>query len=46
MRQRLAELFELPTDRVNIKGKTGEKVGEIGRGEAMRATVIALLGPR
>jgi 2-C-methyl-D-erythritol 2,4-cyclodiphosphate synthase len=46
MRQRLAELFELPTDRVNLKGKTGEKVGEIGRGEAMRATVIALLGPR
>jgi 2-C-methyl-D-erythritol 2,4-cyclodiphosphate synthase len=46
MRQRLAELFERPTDRVNIKGKTGEKVGEIGRGEAMRATVIALLGPR
>jgi 2-C-methyl-D-erythritol 2,4-cyclodiphosphate synthase len=45
MRERLAELFELPVDRVNIKGKTGEKVDAIGRGEAMRATVVALLGP-
>jgi 2-C-methyl-D-erythritol 2,4-cyclodiphosphate synthase len=46
MRERLAALFELPVDRVNLKGKTGEKVGAIGRGEALRATVVALLGPR
>ncbi len=45
MRARLAELFALPVDRVNIKGKTGEKIGAIGRGEALRATVVALLGP-
>jgi len=45
MRARLAELFELPEDRVNVKGKTGEKVDAIGRGEALRATVVALLGP-
>lgn len=45
MRTRLAELFAVPVDRVNIKGKTGEKVDAIGRGEAMRATVVALLGP-
>lgn len=45
LRERLAALFELPVDRVNIKGKTGEKVDAIGRGEAMRATVVALLGP-
>lgn len=45
MRQRLAELFDLPVDRANIKGKTGEKVDAIGRGEAVRATVVALLGP-
>jgi 2-C-methyl-D-erythritol 4-phosphate cytidylyltransferase/2-C-methyl-D-erythritol 2,4-cyclodiphosphate synthase len=45
MRERLAVLFELPVDRVNIKGKTGEKVDAIGRSEAMRATVVALLGP-
>jgi 2-C-methyl-D-erythritol 2,4-cyclodiphosphate synthase len=45
LRARLAALFELPVDRVNIKGKTGEKVDAIGAGEAMRATVVALLGP-
>ena len=45
MRASLAALFELPVDRVNLKGKTGEQVDAIGRGEAMRATVVALLGP-
>jgi 2-C-methyl-D-erythritol 2,4-cyclodiphosphate synthase len=45
MRERIAALFGLPADRVNVKGKTGEKVDAIGRGEAMRATVVALLGP-
>ena len=45
VRARLAELFEVDVDRVNVKGKTGEKVDAIGRGEAMRATVVALLGP-
>jgi 2-C-methyl-D-erythritol 2,4-cyclodiphosphate synthase len=44
LRERLAALFEVPVDRVNVKGKTGEKVDAIGRGEAMRATVVALLG--
>lgn len=43
VRARLAELFALPLDRVNLKGKTGEGVDAIGRGEAMRATVVALL---
>lgn len=45
MRARLAELFEVPADRVNVKGKTGEQLDAIGRGEAIRATVVALLGP-
>ena len=44
MRERIAELFALDPDRVNVKGKTGEKVDAVGRGEACRATVIALLG--
>jgi len=44
MRERLAALFDVPVDRVNVKGKTGEKVDAIGRGEALRATVVALLG--
>lgn len=45
MRERIASLFGLTADRVNVKGKTGEKVDAIGRGEAMRATVVALLAP-
>ncbi|MGC6487074.1 MAG: 2-C-methyl-D-erythritol 2,4-cyclodiphosphate synthase [Planctomycetota bacterium] len=45
VRARIAELFELDADRVNVKGKTGEKVDAVGRGEACRATVVALLGP-
>ena len=44
MRQSLAKLFDLEFDRVNLKGKTGEGIGAIGRGEALRATAIALLG--
>jgi len=43
MRARIAGLFGLDPDRVNLKGKTGEKVDAIGRGEAMRATAVALL---
>jgi 2-C-methyl-D-erythritol 2,4-cyclodiphosphate synthase len=46
MRARIAELFGTPPDRVNLKGKTGEKVDAIGRGEALRATAVVLLGPR
>jgi 2-C-methyl-D-erythritol 2,4-cyclodiphosphate synthase len=46
MRKRIAELFFLEVDRVNVKGKTGEKVDAVGRGEACRATVVALLGTR
>ena len=45
-RRRIADLFELPADAVNLKGKTGEKMGAIGRGEAMRATAVALVGAR
>ncbi|MEZ5964334.1 MAG: 2-C-methyl-D-erythritol 4-phosphate cytidylyltransferase [Planctomycetota bacterium] len=44
MRARLAELCGgLPLDRVNVKGKTGEGVDAVGRGEAMRATAVVLL---
>lgn len=45
MRERIAQLFNVDVDRVNVKGKTGEKVDAVGRGEACRATVVALLGP-
>ena len=35
-----------PLSLMALKGKTGEQVGPVGRGEACRATVVALLGPR
>ncbi|QDU37573.1 2-C-methyl-D-erythritol 2,4-cyclodiphosphate synthase [Maioricimonas rarisocia] len=46
MAQRVAELLEIPADRVNVKAKTGEKVGPIGREEAIAAEVVALLQSR
>jgi 2-C-methyl-D-erythritol 2,4-cyclodiphosphate synthase len=45
IRARLAELFAVPAGRVNVKGKTGERLDDpIGRGQALRATVVALVG--
>jgi 2-C-methyl-D-erythritol 2,4-cyclodiphosphate synthase len=43
IRQRLAELLGLPLDKVNVKAKTGESVGPIGREEAMAADAVVLL---
>lgn len=43
IRQRLAELLSLPLDAVNVKAKTGEGVGPIGREEAMAADAVVLL---
>ena len=43
IRHQLASLVGIPADRVNIKAKTGEKVGHIGRGEAIAAQVVVLL---
>jgi len=43
MRARLAELFGIEPDRVNLKGKSGEGIDAVGRGEAIRATAIALV---
>src|SRR5262245_24767262 len=44
MRARLAELFAVDNDRVNLKGKSGEGLDAIGQRQAIRATVVALLG--
>ena len=44
MREHIANLFSTTVDRVNLRGKTAEKLGAIGRGEAIRATAVALLG--
>jgi 2-C-methyl-D-erythritol 2,4-cyclodiphosphate synthase len=43
IRQRLAELLGLPVEAVNVKAKTGELVGPIGREEAMSADAIVLI---
>jgi 2-C-methyl-D-erythritol 2,4-cyclodiphosphate synthase len=43
IRQRLAGLLGLGADAVNVKAKTGEKVGAIGRGEAISCQVAALV---
>ncbi len=44
MRQRLAELLEIDASAVNVKAKTGEGVGTIGRGEAISCQVVVLIG--
>ena len=43
IRQRVAGLLGLAVDAVNVKAKTGEKVGAIGRGEAISCQVAALI---
>lgn len=43
LRQNLAKLLGLPLDRVNVKAKTGEHVGHIGRGEAIACHAVALV---
>jgi len=43
IRANLAELLGLPADAVNVKAKTGERVGHIGRAEALACQVVALI---
>ncbi len=43
IRQRLAELLEVDESCVNVKAKTGERVGVIGREEAIAADAVVLL---
>ncbi|HEV3146961.1 MAG TPA: 2-C-methyl-D-erythritol 2,4-cyclodiphosphate synthase [Gemmataceae bacterium] len=43
IRASLAALLDLPEDNVNIKAKTGEEVGHIGRGEAIACHALALI---
>jgi 2-C-methyl-D-erythritol 2,4-cyclodiphosphate synthase len=42
----LAHLLGLPPDRVNVKAKTGESVGHIGRGEAIGCHAVVLIESR
>jgi 2-C-methyl-D-erythritol 2,4-cyclodiphosphate synthase len=43
IRARLAELLHLPIEAVNVKAKTGERVGHIGRAEAIACQVVTLI---
>ena len=43
MRERLAELLAVDVDAVNVKAKTGEGVGAIGRAEAIGCQAVALI---
>jgi 2-C-methyl-D-erythritol 2,4-cyclodiphosphate synthase len=44
IRQRIAEILEIESERVGLKGKTGEGIGPIGLEEAISAECVALLG--
>jgi 2-C-methyl-D-erythritol 2,4-cyclodiphosphate synthase len=46
MRENIAKLVGVPVDAVNVKAKTGEKVGHIGRGEAIACHAVALIEKR
>ncbi len=43
MRKKIAELLTLDFDAVNVKAKTGENVGAIGRGEAISCQAVVLI---
>ena len=40
---RIAELLNIKPDQVNVKAKTGEAVGPVGRGEAIMAECVVLI---
>lgn len=44
MRETLAGVLGVTVNRVNVKAKTNEGIGEIGRGEAIAAMAVAVLG--
>ena len=43
IRQRIAALLELDVAQVNVKGKTTERLGFVGRGEGIAASAVCLL---
>ena len=43
IRRRLAELLHVSEARINVKAKTGERVGPIGEGLAIAAEAVVLL---
>ncbi len=43
IRENIARLIGLPVERINVKAKTGEEVGHIGRAEAVGCHAVALV---
>jgi len=43
IRASLAELLAVPSDAVNLKGKTHERMGPVGEGRAIECTCVVLL---
>ena len=43
MRQRIAQALAVALDQVSVKAKTAEKMGPVGRGEAIEARAVCLL---
>jgi 2-C-methyl-D-erythritol 2,4-cyclodiphosphate synthase len=43
IRQRIAEVLGLKVNQVGLKAKTGERVGPVGRQEAIMAEAVVLL---
>lgn len=43
IRARLAELLDVSADSVNVKAKSGEAVGPVGRAEAITASAVVLM---
>lgn len=43
MRQRIAEILDVPAANIGLKAKTGEHVGPVGREEAIDARCVALI---
>lgn len=43
MKEKLAKALGIRADQISIKAKTGERIGAIGKGKAVRADAIALL---
>lgn len=46
IRERLSEVVGVDATRINVKAKSGEGLDAVGRGEAIAATAIVLMGPR
>lgn len=43
MRQKVARALGMKIEQISIKAKTGEGIGAIGRGKAIRADAVALI---